>query len=60
MFDFFWGDAMSSEKLVVSNGVQSVDHETTTTSFYICRSKAKIAEIRYLRKQTEAVKEKDY
>ena len=32
----------------------------TATSFYICRSKAKIAEIRYLRKQTEAVKEKDY
>ena len=29
-------------------------------SFYICRSKAKIAYFRYLRKQTEAVKEKDY
>ena len=28
--------------------------------FYICRSKAKIANYRYLRKQTEAVKDKDY
>ena len=36
-------------------------HGTTqSTSFYICRSKAKIANSRYLRKETEAVKDKDY